>query len=589
MPGHPRLYRRGATYYHRAAIPIDIKDTYPKSEETFSLKTKDYQDAVRRVRVAAAEVDRKFDAHRRELALHSQPSLKELSDQQIKYIGDLYYAFLLDEDEETRLEGFEEERREPIYVGTHEDASALVAEFGYRKPTFEDYAEDNAWLDEDNRKNYARGKVDDFWLGEAEEVLIWSSVNLRLDAKSSSWRKLARELQARSIRASESIRSRNQGNVVDTPHTPVSEPQSAAQVLSTVVEEWAEEKARTSWVAKTEHEHRVWMSHFIAIMGDRPLPTYTKAHARAFKAILLKLPANWNKYSALEGLPLDKAANKAHELGMAPMSDNNVNKLLGYVGSFWTWAENHFDDAPLPPFRGLKIRIRKKVREDRDPFTLEELHAIFKAPLYTGCRSLSHWKYPGGLVPRDAGIFWVPLISLYTGARLGEVIQLYTRDVREEDGITFFDINNEGEDKRLKNLNSNRAVPIHSALIDMGLMDHVERRSQQNENRLFPDLLMGRDGYYSSPFSKHFNRFLTSVGIKHRRNAFHSFRHCFEDACRDCDISKEVMDALQGHGEHGMSARYGRGFMLRKLDEALKKSRYRDLDLSHLIVKGRRV
>ncbi len=112
-----------------------------------------------------------------------------------------------------------------------------------------------------------------------------------------------------------------------------------------------------------------------------------------------------------------------------------------------------------------------------------------------------------------------------------------------------------------------------------------ERRSQQNENRLFPDLLMGRDGYYSSPFSKHFNRFLTSVGIKHRRNAFHSFRHCFEDACRDCDISKEVMDALQGHGEEGMSARYGRGFMLRKLDEAMRKLQYRDLDLSHLNLK----
>ena len=42
MSGHPRLYRRKATYYHRAAVPIDIRDTYPKTEETFSLKTKDY-------------------------------------------------------------------------------------------------------------------------------------------------------------------------------------------------------------------------------------------------------------------------------------------------------------------------------------------------------------------------------------------------------------------------------------------------------------------------------------------------------------------------------------------------------------------
>ena len=41
MPGHPRLYRRGATYWHRAAVPVDIKKSYPKTEETFSLGTKD--------------------------------------------------------------------------------------------------------------------------------------------------------------------------------------------------------------------------------------------------------------------------------------------------------------------------------------------------------------------------------------------------------------------------------------------------------------------------------------------------------------------------------------------------------------------
>jgi hypothetical protein len=29
MTGHTRLYRRGATYYHRAAIPADIKVKCP--------------------------------------------------------------------------------------------------------------------------------------------------------------------------------------------------------------------------------------------------------------------------------------------------------------------------------------------------------------------------------------------------------------------------------------------------------------------------------------------------------------------------------------------------------------------------------
>jgi len=78
MSGHPRLYRRGANYYHRGAIPVDIQDLYPKTEETFSLRTKDHQEAVRRVRVAAADVDQKFEKHRHQLERKSQPVITEL-------------------------------------------------------------------------------------------------------------------------------------------------------------------------------------------------------------------------------------------------------------------------------------------------------------------------------------------------------------------------------------------------------------------------------------------------------------------------------------------------------------------------------
>lgn len=99
MPGHPRLYRRNATYYHRAAIPKDIAETYPKSEETFSLKTKDYQEAVRLVRIAAVEVDQRFAEHRRRV---DRPAQHELTPEQLQHIHNAYYRHLLEEDEETQ-------------------------------------------------------------------------------------------------------------------------------------------------------------------------------------------------------------------------------------------------------------------------------------------------------------------------------------------------------------------------------------------------------------------------------------------------------------------------------------------------------
>ena len=117
MPGHTRLYRRGPVYYHRAAIPVDIKDTYPKTEETFSLKTKDHREALRLVRIAAVEVDRKFEEHRRRLREEAgAPVMEELTDHQIKQLGSLYFASLLDEDEETRLDGFGSEPKTTIFL-----------------------------------------------------------------------------------------------------------------------------------------------------------------------------------------------------------------------------------------------------------------------------------------------------------------------------------------------------------------------------------------------------------------------------------------------------------------------------------------
>ena len=94
MAGHTRLYRRGATYYHRAAVPKDIVETYGKREETFSLRTKDRAEALVRVRIEAVRVDTLFADHRRSLervrTTASQPPLDELDPEQIALVKRAY-------------------------------------------------------------------------------------------------------------------------------------------------------------------------------------------------------------------------------------------------------------------------------------------------------------------------------------------------------------------------------------------------------------------------------------------------------------------------------------------------------------------
>jgi hypothetical protein len=44
--------------------------------------------------------------------------------------------------------------------------------------------------------------------------------------------------------------------------------------------------------------------------------------------------------------------------------------------------------------------------------------------------------------------------------------------------------------KRLKTPHSKRTTPVHPALIELGLLDHVERQRRKGEVRLFPEMKM---------------------------------------------------------------------------------------------------
>lgn len=269
MPGHPRLYRRNAVYYHRAAIPKDIAETYPKSEETFSLKTKDHAEAVRLVRIAASEVDRKFDAHRRQL---TRPAQDELTAEQLQLAYDVYYQHLLEEDDEIRTSGF----TGYTAAKSFEDAEQMVSDLAGAV-----------------RSQYARGELDTFFVDEAEDVLTWDNVEIRLSPTSSSWRALARKLQEAHIRASEAIQKRFSGEVVETPQSTSSSPHetSGGPLLSELFASHKAEAERTdAWSPKLVDDYQVWTSMFIELRGDRPILDYKKQDARAFKDLLVGLP-----------------------------------------------------------------------------------------------------------------------------------------------------------------------------------------------------------------------------------------------------------------------------------------------------------
>jgi len=179
----------------------------------------------------------------------------------------------------------------------------------------------------------------------------------------------------------------------------------------------------------------------------------------------------------------------------------------------------------------------------------------------------------GGQV-RD-GKFWVPIIALYSGLRLGEIAQLLVSDIKWEHDIPYFDINKgEGEDdKQLKTWASVRRVPIHPKLIALGLLAHVEQQRQKNpKGRIFPEVTPGKDGYYSANISKWFSRYAKAVEVKTPKTSFHSFRHNFKDALVRGGVTEAFSKAMMGHADESVHENYGSDLTIPLLTQAIGRA-----------------
>lgn len=229
--------------------------------------------------------------------------------------------------------------------------------------------------------------------------------------------------------------------------------------------------------------------------------------------------------------------------------------------------KNPTDYFKLPYKRPYKPRVG---------FTRDDLNAIFRSPIYTQ-----------GYLPLGGGriaCFWLPLLALFTGARLEELAQLQVSDVKiAKDFGHYLVISDLGNPSaQLKNEHSRRNIPLHPVLISCGFLRHVKDRQS---GYLFPDLKINprgkRGGYFSNWFSGYLRK---KVGITDTRKVFHSFRHTFKDLCRTAGIEEAVHDALTGHTSATVSRQYGNDqFPMPPLFKAIEIFEVSGLDLSHLL------
>ena len=132
-----------------------------------------------------------------------------------------------------------------------------------------------------------------------------------------------------------------------------------------------------------------------------------------------------------------------------------------------------------------------------------------------------------------------------------------------------FDIIQEEDrlDKRLKNLSSRRIVPIHQTLLELGFVDFLNLIKKKplttdgkKRKRLFEELPY-KEGLYSRNISRFLNTsYLNRIGVKTKKNGFHSLRHTVVDHLKQKGVEPHYINELMGHSQGNIDLdRYGKG------------------------------
>lgn len=207
------------------------------------------------------------------------------------------------------------------------------------------------------------------------------------------------------------------------------------------------------------------------------------------------------------------------------MSTTTKNDYIKNVKSFLEWTA--LNDFTLSGINDVLKPFAKTKTDDSSgylPFSAEQVIKIFSDDIYQRKRYKPEhvWKY------------WIPLISIFTGARVNEISQLDTDDIRESNGIYYISINEESDDddKSVKTNSSIRDVSIHDKLIELGFIDYAKKQRRHKHKKLFHTLNYDKSkDTYGSSVSKWFERHLHKIGIKTKNDAyklvFHSFRKTF--------------------------------------------------------------
>ena len=268
---------------------------------------------------------------------------------------------------------------------------------------------------------------------------------------------------------------------------------------------------------------------FLYFNEDTPVHKITRDNLLEFRELLYKIPTKLAQKSRYK----DKNLSQILKLGEKDdkLSEPTIQKYMIRVIQFFNYCfGSGYISRSITAKMNVKIDIDPSERAVL-PYDVSEARKIFE--IVTSIKQSG--KSPSSRIEASE-LYYVTMIAAYSGMRIKEITQLHKEDIALKDGIYCFNINtNDG--KTTKTKNSIRFVPIHSKLIDLGLLEYVNSKKSGNIFKVS-----------NKDFSEIFRSQIQRKFIdKDSKKTFYSFRHYFIDYLVQREVEANLIAQIVGH------------------------------------------
>ena len=309
---------------------------------------------------------------------------------------------------------------------------------------------------------------------------------------------------------------------------------------------------------KAIQQQRKELELLVEFEGDLELAKIDSELLRSFRDTKLsKLLAKENHARLKYGTKSMTESIKAAEgQGWPVMSIDERDVRIQRIARMFRWLHDQkwIADNPATSLRGESVAPKAaRSRADlakavRKPFDHDELQRIFGVRWYqTGRGEMTKAGTYREFQPFQ---FWLPLLGLFAGCRIGEASQFWLDDVKcSAAGTWYLDINKATVDKDLKTDWSARQVPLHPILLQAGFVEWCDALRGAGFKRVFPELSWFETLEYSKePVRKHSELFERLGMPRDNTKVFHSLRHNLNNSLERMDHVKDVArKRIMGH------------------------------------------